>query len=324
MNTNVNIYNVIWADDECATLSKDESIRQLLDDSGVEVLAFVSTSEKLRASLDSFKDKVDAVIIDGNFSRDDVPYVENDDISGLVHSLSLIEVYNIKRDIPFFLYTGKKQMLQEICSNGELRYFNENNRIFQKGHLNDLVNAVIAAIEHIQSTEFRVRKKYKNILSFARTISDDCADNLYQYLLNEARDVTFDRTESMFNNLRNILESIVDLCGENGITPNLVRTLNQFKYYWGREGLRGCSNRPNPSNLMPPAISATLWSLIDIVQDGSHEKDDLDLFVREYADETKSPFIFRASLYLTLDIMRWYNDIYQKLLNGDLRPPLYR
>ena len=115
MNTSVNTYNIIWADDECATLKKDENIRELLDEMGIEVLDYVPTSEKLRKSLDEYKDKVDAVVIDGNFSREDVPYLEGDDISGLIHSLSLIEVYNIKRDIPFFLYTGKKQMLQEIC-----------------------------------------------------------------------------------------------------------------------------------------------------------------------------------------------------------------
>ena len=132
MNTSVNTYNIIWADDECATLKKDENIRELLDEMGIEVLDYVPTSEKLRKSLDEYKDKVDAVVIDGNFSREDVPYLEGDDISGLIHSLSLIEVYNIKRDIPFFLYTGKKQMLQEICSNGELNYFNKKKSLIIK------------------------------------------------------------------------------------------------------------------------------------------------------------------------------------------------
>lgn len=324
MNTDVNIYNIIWADDECFTLKKDENIRLMFDDRGIEVLEFVPTSEELRKALDKFKDKVDAVVIDGNFSRDEVPFVEADDISGLVHSLSLIEIFNIKRDIPFFLYTGKKQMLQELCTNGELRYFNNNKRIFQKGQVKELAEAIIAAVEHIQSVEFRVRKKYSKLLDFAKSIDDDCHDELYEYLLNDARDIEFDRTDAMFNNLRNILERIVDFCKECEITPQQVQSLNNFKFYWGKYGLNGCPFIPKSKDLMPPAMAKSLESLIDIVQDGSHHKDNLNLFVREYVTETQTPFLFRTSLYLTLDIMRWFDDIEQKLNNGSLRPPLYK
>ena len=319
-----NIYNIIWADDECATLKKDENIRFLFDEMGIEVLEYVPTSEKLRIALDAYKDKVDAVIVDGNFSRDDVPYVGADDISGLVHSLSLIEIYNIKRDIPFFLYTGKKQLLQEICTNGELQYFNQNSRIFQKGKIKELVDSIIASVEHIQSIEFRVRKKYRKILGFAKSIDDTCYDELYKYLLNEASDIEFDRTEAMFNNLRNILERIVDFCRDYDITPEEVKSLNNFKYYWGKYGLNGCSFVPKRKDLMPPTIAKSLESLIDIVQDGSHYKDNLDLYVREYVTETKTPFLFRTCLYLTLDIMRWYDELEQKIEDGKLQTPLYK
>ena len=331
MNTNVNIYNVIWADDECFTLKKDETIRQLFDDKGIEVLEYVPTSERLRVALDAYKDKVDAVIIDGNFSRDDVPTLDAKDISGLVHSLSLVEIYNIKRDIPFFLYTGKKQMLQEICTNGELHYFNHLERIFQKGHIKDLVDSIILTVEHIQSVEFRVKKKYKRILDFAKSIDDECESQLYSFLLNEARDISYKRTELMFNDLRNILEKIVRLCRYNEIIPYEVKTLNNFKHYWsGRSdkikwvGPTQCYKTYKNYELMPKVISSTLWNFIDILQDGSHSTDTIQLFVREYVSETKTPFLFRTSLYQTLDILRWYADIKRKIETGYLVQPLYK
>lgn len=34
----VNIYNVIWADDECATLKQDELIRKVFNEKRIEVL----------------------------------------------------------------------------------------------------------------------------------------------------------------------------------------------------------------------------------------------------------------------------------------------
>jgi len=330
MNTDVNIYNIIWADDECFTLKNDENIRIMFDDRGIDVLKYVPTSEELRKALDNYKDKVDAVVIDGNFSRDDTAKIAPNDISGLVHSLSLIEVYNIKRDIPFFLYTGKKQMLQEICTNGELQYFNSNERIFQKGHLQELVDAIIHDVDHIQTIEFRVKKKYRNILKFTESIDKVCSDNLYDFLLNEARDITFKRTELMFNDLRNILEKIVTFCIDLEITPEEVKTLNNFKHYWSgkldkirwnRQTL--CPKEYPDFELMPKVISNTLWNFIDILQDGSHSKEDLKLFVREYVTETKRPYLFRTCLYQTLDILRWFDDIEKRINSGDLRTPLF-
>lgn len=330
MNTDVNIYNIIWADDECYTLMKDENIRRLFDDMGIEVLKYVPTSERLRIALEEYKDKVDAVIIDGNFSRDDVSVVNGEDISGLVHSLSLIERYNIRRDIPFFLYTGKKQMLQEICTNGELHYFTNYNRIFQKGNLRSLVDAIIKDVEHIQSVEFRVKKKYGKILKFAEEIDPVCETNLYNFLLNEARDITFNRTESMFNDLRNILEQIVLLCRDNEVIPEEVVSLNNFKHYWSGkeekiewEGPTQCPKKYKNYTLMPKAISTTLWNFIDILQDGSHSTDNLRLYVREYVSDNKTPFLFRTALYQTLDLLRWYADIEHKIATGYLKPPLY-
>ncbi len=331
MNTDVNIYNIIWADDECFTLKNDENIRIMFDDRGIEVLEYVPTSEELRKALDNYKDKVDAVVIDGNFSRDNSASIAPNDISGLVHSLSLIEVYNIKRDIPFFLYTGKKQMLQEICTNGELQYFNSNERIFQKGHLQELVEAIIHDIDHIQTIEFRVKKKYRNILKFAESIDKVCSDNLYDFLLNEARDITFKRTELMFNDLRNILEKIVTFCIDLEITPEEVKTLNNFKHYWNGkldwidwDSATQCPKTYKNYVLMPKVISSTLWSFIDILQDGSHSTEDLKLFVREYVTDTKRPFLFRTCLYQTLDILRWYADIERKIEAGFLVPPLFK
>lgn len=43
LNMEVNIYNVIWADDECATLKQDELIRKVFNEKRIEVLEYVPT-----------------------------------------------------------------------------------------------------------------------------------------------------------------------------------------------------------------------------------------------------------------------------------------
>ena len=72
----VNVYSVIWADDECITLEKDKNIRQLFDVKHIEVLAYVQTSEELKDKIETYKDRVDAIIVDGNFSKSPVEYLE--------------------------------------------------------------------------------------------------------------------------------------------------------------------------------------------------------------------------------------------------------
>ena len=324
MYMSVNVYNIIWADDECDTLKKDTNIRKLFDNKRIEVLCHVPTSEELKDAIERYKDRIDAIIVDGNFTKDKVEYVEPTDISGLIHTISFIELFNSKRDIPFFLYTGRKVMLQEICKNGELDYFLNNNRIIQKGNIDELAYKIIKDVDHIHSVEFLVKKKYQSLINIAKEVDEQCAVNLHQFLLDEARDKKFDKSVDLFNNLRDILEKIQDLCKQNLIIPYEVNSLNDFKYFWGKYGLKRDDKTFKPKEgVLPKPIALTISQLIDITQDGSHKKQDLNLHVSEYATETKSPFLFRACLYLVMDILRWYKDTNDKLVNGELRTPLF-
>jgi len=315
----VNVYSVIWADDECITLEKDKSIRQLLDVKHIEVLAYVQTSEELKDKIETYKDRVDAIIIDGNFSKSHVAYLEPKDISGLIHTVSFIELFNNKRDIPFFLYTARKVMLQELCNNGEIDYFKNNNRLIQKGDIELLANQIVHDVDHIHSVEFMVKKKYKCLLDIAQKVSPQCESDLHQFLLDEERDNKYDKAIDLFTSLRKVVEQIMDNSRDNDIIPEQITTLNNYKRYWNDK-----QNGVKPKQgIMPLTINKTLWNLIDIIQDGSHSTQQLNIHVSEYVQETKRPFIFRACLFQVMDLLRWHNEIMTKLMDGSLTPPLY-
>jgi|GEM_PF-4676263 len=320
-----NIYNVIWADDECDTLRKDDSVRRAFDDNNIEVLQWAHTSQELKDALETYKDKVDAVIVDGNFSKDHVEYLEPNDISGLIHTTSFIELFNLKRDIPFFLYTARWVLLQEICQNGEIDYFIKIGRLIQKGEISVLVKQIKEEVDHIHSIESMVNKRYQSLLTYVKNNIDEyCAKDLYQCLLDDARDTNFNIAETMFSKLRGVMEKVVDCCKTNYIVPSEVCTLNNFKFFFGgnkgfKSNTSNTTYKPIP-DLMPKVISQTVWYLIDIIQDGSHKKDDLSLHVLEYVQETQTPFLFRACLYQTLDIIRWYITTIEKLTSGEIDP----
>ena len=335
LNMSVNVYNVIWADDECDTLKKDVAIRKLFDDKRIEVLKFVATSEALKDAIECFKDKIDAVIVDGNFSKGEVEYVESDDISGLIHTISFIELFNVKRDIPFFLYTARKILLQEICKNGEIDYFIKTERLVQKGNIDKLADKIIKDVDHIHSVEFMVKKKYQSLINIAKNVDMQCAESLHQFLLDEARDKNFDQSVDLFNQLRGIMEQIMEGCKENDIVPRDIRSLNNFKNFYTYTSRYDRNTSQNVSfwkghggykpldDVMPKAIGYSIDKLIDTIQDGSHKMQNLNLGVSEYVQEAQSPFLFRSCLYQVMDVLRWYGETNDKLINGELRAPLY-
>jgi len=328
---NTKVYNILWADDDIDTLEKDGPTRSLLLNNGIYLLEGVTTSEELKKSLGIYKDKVDAVIIDANFSRDEVEYLDKEDISGLIHSVTLVELYNIKRDIPFYIYTGRKTFLSNICKNQELLYFYKHNRIFQKGELSLLIEHLIKDVDHIHSIENMVNTRYKTLFEIAQNIDYQCKEYLHQFLLDEARDRSFDKGEDLFNQLRGIMEKIMECCKRNDIVPSNIASLNNFKSfftfisyfdknknrivsYW--KGNKGYI--PN-DDVMPKAIGYSIEKLIDIIQDGSHKLENLNLGVSDYVQEAQTPYLFRSCLYQVMDVIRWYGDFSNKLINGEYK-----
>lgn len=323
------VYNIIWADDEYATLKNDMLIRKFFDKKHIIVLKYVSTSDELKLALERFYDKVDAVIVDGNFSRQGEVSNDGDnlDITGLVHTLSFIETFNQRREIPFFLYTGKKTKIQELCKQFKiLSYFEDtNDRIFQKGEIEGLCNAIVESVDHIHSVVNQVNKNYSKILSLTECIdwnsekySEHARELLYEFLLNEARDKQYEKAESMFANLRIIIEQIADNCKNLNIVPEAIDktknpySLNYFARYWSynnREYGEKLDYIPYDEEIMPSALSSIVKPVIDILQDGSHGKQDLNLHVSDYVASTQTPFLFRISLHFVLNMIYWFSEV---------------
>lgn len=327
------VYNILWADDEIDTLEKNEATRYLFLSKGVNLLQGVTTSERLHQALDIYKDKVDAVIIDANFSREDVDYLQPNDISGLIHSATLLELYNIKREIPFFLYTARKGKLSNLCRNKELFYFEKNDRIFLKGNINPLLNQIIEDVDKIQSVERWVQLRYGKLLGRVKKIDEKAAITLEDFLRAEARDVDFDKAGVMFNSLRKIVEIIVDHCHNELVVPREVKGLNAFAYFWSKVGFKEKDNngnvkkiwKPKSKDLMPELLSESLGKVIEILQDGSHATEELNLRVADYVQENKTPFVFRFCLHYVLELLMWYSDLESKLETSEkYMVPLYK
>lgn len=108
----MNVYNIVWADDEIDDLLDDETVDELKEQ-GFNIVGMAHNGKELEQLLEKPK-MVDAVIVDANFNESDTHISSERDTSGLTYARS-IYTHMLKRSIPFFLLTNRAdELLREI------------------------------------------------------------------------------------------------------------------------------------------------------------------------------------------------------------------
>ena len=97
----MNVYNIVWADDEIDDLLDSETITEL-ESKGFKIVGQAHDGEELEALLNK-PEMIDAVIVDANFNESDVEIGSERDTSGLDYARSLY-THKLKKSIPFFLH----------------------------------------------------------------------------------------------------------------------------------------------------------------------------------------------------------------------------
>ena len=108
----MNVYNIVWADDEIDDLLDSETIAEL-ESKGFKIVGKAHDGEELESLLKK-PEMVDAVIVDANFNESAVEIGSERDTSGLDYARSLF-LHTLKQSIPFFLFTNRSdELLREI------------------------------------------------------------------------------------------------------------------------------------------------------------------------------------------------------------------
>lgn len=300
METPKLVYNVIWVDDEIDTLISDMGTKRCLMSNGIKIIPAHSAIE-LREIMEISYDRIDAVITDANMPKyGDKPKNERD-LSGFEDVKSCVERYNQKRDIPFYLYSGRGEYLSERYENEGLEYFEINDRIFSKGELPQLLEQLRKDVEHINSPSFRIRNKYRKELEAAKAI-DGNEETLFQALLYDYSE-DWGNTQDYFNPARKVVERIFDACKRREIIPQLTE-LNSFSgFLLGKDSVFAIKEN---CEIMPKPLVHSLEYFLNITQDGSHGAGDLRLGVDEYVRTSKNINLFRTILYIAMDLCLWY------------------
>jgi hypothetical protein len=308
----VNVYNLIWADDDIDSFRRDTIILSLLKSQNVKLLDFAHTSSELKEKLTEWEDIVDAVVTDGNFDKKKTVDIVRS-TSGISDVLSYISDFNRKRIIPFFLYTGKRDLLKEKFTDGELEYFEKRDRIFEKGNLNKMLVKIKEEVDRINSPQFSVRNKYAREFE-AATLINGAVDSLEKGLLYLYEDSSWKNTQDYFNPARKIVERIIDSCVNMKILPPHISLNTAQKILNG-----GFSDYNLSVPVMEKPLVESLRFFLSITQDGSHDVNDLQLGVDQYVRKTQNVNLYLSILHITMDLLLWHDRMYKTYGNNTNR-----
>ncbi len=292
------IYRIIWADDEIDALL-DETGKAVISQHHVEVVKCYNGA-MLEEKLRNTSHRIDAVIVDANFTAKNFSPSSETDVSGLRKAMILREGY---KRIPFYLYTQRGN-LSDLVGEDELSYFKDNNAILFKGDdLSPLLDRIKNDVDKINSPEFQIDNQFKDELYYFQIFDKQCnakSYNLIKELLIKSREGSLINTERYLNQLRSeVFDNMNAVAAHFGIVPKGL-SLNNFSYFL-------CEN-PKEYELieevMPKALHLLLEYVVKAVQDGSHKRVKYEM--HQYVSDNNDTLIIRSLLFATIELVSWF------------------
>lgn len=314
-NMSMNVYNIVWADDEIDDFL-DKDFEDDLREMGFVIVGRARDGQELQQILEKSY-FVDAVIVDANFNESLSAPVDETDISGLDYARSLY-ILNYKRSIPFYLYTNRtEELLREITKNNPsyLKDFPRHERWFAKYLLeerNEMFEAIKNEVDKRNTTSFKVRNRYQKELNAASLING--GEELVFELLQRDIDGTLGEMVEPFVRIRRTIEKMFAFCEGMKIIPPISQDTNGTARYFLKneysvkdKTLGGWKAMYKMNNIvMAKPLAQSLDYVISITQDGAHSKLGLKLDVDNYFKDTKDVLLLRSVGALFIDIIRWF------------------
>ncbi len=294
------LYQIIWADDEIDALL-DETSKALLSKQHVDVVK-CNNAAMLEDKLKNVHHRIDAVIVDANFTARDFTPSDETIVSGLRKAMLLREGY---KHIPFYLYTQRVN-LSDLVDEENLGYFKDNDSIFFKTNgLLPLLDRIKKDVNKINSAEFQIDNQFKKELFCCKTFDKHCngdSYNIIRSLLIRSQEDDLQNSEKHLNEFRTLLENMNTVAANLGIVPEKL-SLNEFSKFL-------CRHKDSKfivtDDILPKALHEILFYVIRLVQDGSHDRPDLQYGIRRYIHDTHDVLIIRSILFAVIEIITWF------------------
>lgn len=311
----MNVYNIVWADDEIDDLLDSETITEL-ESKGFKIVGQAHDGEELEALLNK-PEMIDAVIVDANFNESDVEIGSERDTSGLDYARSLY-THKLKKSIPFFLFTNRSdELLKDIYKHNPkfLEDFPRHKRWFNKsgqGEYDEMFEEVKNTVEEMKSTSFIVRNRYQYELNAASLFSGT-SEFIFDFLVHDHNN-TLKEIKEPFVSVRRSVEKIFGQCEKMCLIPPISDNTNGTAGYFvhNKYAIKDSTGKYTflyemlDGDIMPKPLATSLKYIVDITQDASHSKNEMKLKVDEYFEQTKDVLMLRSVVYILIDVIKWF------------------
>jgi hypothetical protein len=302
-------YQIIWADDEIDALL-DENGKELLSKQHVDVIK-CNNAAMLEEKLKNVCYRIDAVIVDANFTARDFTPSDETIVSGLRKAMMLIGEYGHSpiKHLPFYLYTQRVN-LSDLVEEDELNYFKDNNAIFfKKNGLLPLLDRIKNDVDKNNSAEFQIDNQFKKELNYFQIFDKQCnakSHNIIRELLIQSREGLLSGTEDYFNKFRSeILENMKAVAIHFGIAP-VGLSLNDFSRFLCLQEVEVKEVKYKlKKEVLPRALYLLMGHVVMMVQDGSHKRD-IRYGVHQFVSENKDTLIIQSLLFAIIEIISWF------------------
>lgn len=325
----MNVYNIVWADDEIDDFL-DEDYENDLRDMGFVIIGKARDGLELEKILEK-TEMIDAVIVDANFNESSSVIESERDISGLTYARS-IYIHKFNRAIPFFLYTNRtEELLRDITKNNPsyLNDFPRHRRWFSKYLLeerNEMFDAIKKEVDERKTTSFIIRNRYRKELAYADVLGLNAYDYIFVVLCRDWDNTLADIREP-FATARKIVEQIFGQCEKVKLIPPISDNTNGTGDYFLYKSFSPIDvktkkriplYRMKDDSIMAKPLAQSLVYFLDMTQDGAHRKSKLPLKVDEYFINTKDVFLLRSVLFILIDLIKWFIETWKTHMDPDV------
>lgn len=271
-------YNVIWIDDEC----KEPWGEQFIVDAEQEGL-YITEFKVRKEGMDIFLSDIDAwdaIILDAKCFDESID--ETTELDGLYNAIDIITENKKRKIIPWFVLSGQADLLDDKQFEKSLR----GKKIYNKNLAKDK-EKLFADIkrEANENIETQIRHKYADI--FATNANKPIILKLLKAIRNDDN-----KNAALLNDIRNILEDILDECVNRGFLLN--------------DSINKRSKEFREKLIVPTHIKRNMYSVTDISQEGSHPSP-----VRDAVASGAAPYLIDSTVKELLNIILWW-DGYKK------------
>jgi hypothetical protein len=292
--------NVLWVDDMPTEEFMNEAYDYGLD---------ITSVKSVNGGIATLKDKTkvwDAIILDANCKITD-NVQEQPSLMALKKAVE--ELVHIRADVPWFVYTGGDyEGVEHLIYMIKERDYDDRPFYEKPQQRYNLYDNIKKAVSHNEL--FKLRKKYPREFEAAEII--DGATQLLQEGLTYNYNEEWRDVQDYFNPARKICERIFDKLKDQKKLPPISKLNTMSKLLSkGKIDDDNCYYELK-KEVMPAPLAHSLRFFLDITQDGSHDKGDLDLGVDSYIRKSHNINLFNSILFLTMDLLLWYKNFIDK------------